>query len=118
MDPEFSAAQDQTADKLWQQGDFARAIAVYRHALRSHPDSPDLLNNLARLLATCPEASLRNCPEAVTLAEKACQLTFYSNASFMGTLVPPTVKQDDLTMPSGWRRRPAPKRQSPAMRIC
>ena len=86
VDPEFAAAQGQIADKLWQQGDFAGAIAVYRRALRSQPDSPDLLNNLARLLATCPKASLRNCPEAVVLAEKACQLTVYSEASFMGTL--------------------------------
>jgi len=86
VDPEFSLAQDQTAGKLWQQGDFAGAIAVYRLVLRGHPDSPDLLNNLAQLLATCPQASLRNCPEAVTLAEKACQLTFYNDASFMGTL--------------------------------
>jgi hypothetical protein len=43
-------------------------------------------NNLAWLMATCPEASFRNGPLAVTLAKRAEQLTGSSNALVMGTL--------------------------------
>jgi tetratricopeptide (TPR) repeat protein len=86
VDLEFSAVQNQVADKLCRQGDFAGAIASYHRALHSHRDSPDLLNNLAWLLATCPKASMRNGPEAAALAERACQLTHYRETFFIGTL--------------------------------
>jgi hypothetical protein len=86
MDSEFSAAQNRIAEKLCRQGDFAGAIAVYRLALQRQPKSPDLLNNLAWLLVTCPKASLRNGPEAAALAERACQLTHYRETFFVGTL--------------------------------
>jgi tetratricopeptide (TPR) repeat protein len=86
VDPEFTAAQNRTAQTLWEQGDFAGAIATYRLAMKRLPDSPDLLNNLAMLLATCPNASLRNLPEAVALAERSCQLTIYNEAPSMSTL--------------------------------
>jgi Flp pilus assembly protein TadD len=86
VDLEFSAAQTQTATKLCRQGDFASAIASYQRALHSHPDSPDLINNLAWLLAACPDASVRNGPEAAALAERACQLTRYRETFFIGTL--------------------------------
>jgi len=83
----FSEAQTKIASSLWEQGDFAGAIARNRLALKMQPDSPaQLLNNLACLLAICPDASLRNGPEAVQLAEKACQLTHYTDKVFVGTL--------------------------------
>ncbi len=80
IDPEFGDAQTQIASNLCQQGDYAAAIASYRLALKTHPNMSELLNNLAWLLATCPDASLRNGPEAVEIAEKACQLAHYKHA--------------------------------------
>jgi tetratricopeptide (TPR) repeat protein len=71
---------------LWQQRDFAGAIARFRFALRSLPRSPILLNNLAFMLAICPDASLRNNPEAIQLAERACKLTHYKQAVMIDTL--------------------------------
>jgi tetratricopeptide (TPR) repeat protein len=38
------------------------------------------------VLATCPDAGLRNGAEAVRLAERACELTHYGEPSFIGTL--------------------------------
>ncbi|MGA3284481.1 MAG: fused MFS/spermidine synthase [Verrucomicrobiota bacterium] len=84
--PEFEGAQSIVAHNLYQQGDFAGAIAQFRHALKTLPHSPLLLNNLAFLLGTCPDASLRNVPEATRLAEKACQLTHYRAPAFLSTL--------------------------------
>jgi tetratricopeptide (TPR) repeat protein len=83
---EFPKVQISAAQSLCQRGDFAGAIAGYRLALKTHPNSPDLLNNLAFLLATCPDPSRRNGPEAVPLAEKACQLTHYLAPVLVGTL--------------------------------
>src|ERR1035441_8998567 len=68
-------AEAEVATKLSGRGDFAGAIARYRRALEIDPYLVEALNNLAWLLATCPEASMRNGPEAVQLAGLACQIT-------------------------------------------
>ena len=62
------------------------AIASYRAALKLNPNLPDALNNLALILATSSNDGLRNGPEAVQLAERACQLTQYRQALFIETL--------------------------------
>jgi Flp pilus assembly protein TadD len=64
----------------------ADAIGHYREALRLRPDWPEALNNLAWLLATHSQAEWRNGAEAVRLAERACALTGYQKAMFVGTL--------------------------------
>ena len=67
-------------------GKLREAIAQYHQVLLKKPDSLDALNNLAWLLATCPDDSLRNGPEAVQLAEQACRLTQYKEIVPLGTL--------------------------------
>lgn len=62
------------------------AIAHYGEALRLKPDASDVLNNLAWMLATQPDAQLRNGPEAVRLAERACELTQRTQPRLIGTL--------------------------------
>ncbi|HBI16329.1 MAG TPA: peptidase M48 Ste24p [Desulfobulbaceae bacterium] len=52
----------------------ARAIAAYEAALRLKPENPDIYNNLAWLLATAQDPSLRDPARAVALARKAVGL--------------------------------------------
>ncbi|MEW6305429.1 MAG: tetratricopeptide repeat protein [Verrucomicrobiota bacterium] len=57
--------------------DLRRAREAIRHyglAIRLQPDSALALNGLAWLLATHPDPQLRNGPEAVRLALRACEL--------------------------------------------
>ena len=86
VDPTFTDAQCQIAFDLYQRGDIAGAIAQFRSALKTLPRSPFLLSNLGFLLATCPNTSLRNLPEATLMAEKACQLTHFHTPAFLSTL--------------------------------
>jgi len=86
IDPAFSEAQTKIAHNLCQQGDFAGAVASYRLALQTHPDLPDLLNNLGWLLAACPDARIRNGAQAVKHAGRACELTHYGLTPMVGTL--------------------------------
>jgi len=79
-------AEAEVAGKLAGRGDFAGAAARYRRALQIDPYLVEALNNLAWLLATCPEASLRNGGEAVQLAEQACALTQNRRTIMVGTL--------------------------------
>lgn len=67
-------------------GKAKEAIRHYRHGLLVAPNSPEALNNLAWILATNPNPQLRNGRDAVELAEKACKLSDYKRAMFLGTL--------------------------------
>lgn len=86
INPGFAEAHCRVAYVLAGEGRTEEAIASYREALRIKPDLAQALNNLAWTLATDPEQKLRNGPEAVRLAEKACELTKYRETLFVGTL--------------------------------
>jgi hypothetical protein len=68
------------------QNHFATEIAAYRQAVSLQPGSSVALNNLAFLLATAPDPTLRDGVEAVKYAQQACLLTGYSNAATLSTL--------------------------------
>jgi tetratricopeptide (TPR) repeat protein len=67
-------------------GQPAAAAAQYREMLREEPESVVALNNLAWILAASSSDGVRNGAEAVTAAERACQLTEFRQPVFMGTL--------------------------------
>jgi len=71
---------------LTKQGDYSAALKYYRQALEIDPDSTIALNELAWLLATCPQEAFRDAGQAVALAERACELTEYHNANMLDTL--------------------------------
>ncbi len=62
------------------------SVEHYLAALQLKPDSPDVLNNLAWLLTTCPDARIRDGVQAVKYAGRACELTHYGVAPIVGTL--------------------------------
>jgi hypothetical protein len=53
---------------------------------RAQPANPSVLNSVAWVLATCPESSVRNGPQAVELAEQARRLPSGENSAVLGTL--------------------------------
>ncbi|MGD0208597.1 MAG: tetratricopeptide repeat protein [Verrucomicrobiota bacterium] len=79
-------AHAQVAAIRARQGEFTDTVEHYRAALRLQPDSPEVLNNLAWLLATCPDARIRDGAQAVGSAERACKLTNYRQTIMVGTL--------------------------------
>jgi tetratricopeptide (TPR) repeat protein len=62
------------------------AIAHFQKALAIKPDYVEARNNMAWMLATCPQASLRNGIKAVGLAERANQLTGGKNPVIPATM--------------------------------
>jgi Flp pilus assembly protein TadD len=74
------------ATLLHQAGDVREAVAQLRKVLSLQPDSVEALNNLAWLLATAPDASLRNGAEAVRYAERASRLPAPKQICVPGTL--------------------------------
>jgi tetratricopeptide (TPR) repeat protein len=67
-------------------GRHREAIREYREVLRLDADDPEVLNNLAWILAAHPSADLRDGTEAVKLAARACELTARRQPVFLGTL--------------------------------
>jgi Flp pilus assembly protein TadD len=82
----YGLSVGQLGAALAAQGKLAEAAGQYREALRVQPDQPEVLNNLAWLLATAKDDRLRNGPEAVRLAQRACELTQYRQPLLVGTL--------------------------------
>jgi Flp pilus assembly protein TadD len=74
------------ANMLHQMGKEREAVAEYRRALAIQPLSVEVLNNLAWILATSADDSVRNGTDAVALAEKACQQTQNQDPMTLGTL--------------------------------
>jgi len=62
------------------------ALRLYREAVHRSPDNVGALNNLAWLLATTPDANLRNAAEAIEFARKAVALTQESEPAILDTL--------------------------------
>jgi len=75
LDTRHPDAHHGLALALRAQGRMAESAQQYREALQSVPDWPEVLNELAWLLATSSEAAVRNPAEAIRLAERSVQLT-------------------------------------------
>jgi tetratricopeptide (TPR) repeat protein len=73
--PENTDAHVNLGSALLAKGRVVDAIAQYKAALHLAPENLAAQSNLAWLLATSPESSLRNGPEAVVLAEQASRLS-------------------------------------------
>ena len=74
LNPDYAIAFNNRGLAYDGKGQHDRAIADYDEAIRLMPDYAIALNNLAGVLATAPNARLRDGPRAVRLAEKAVSL--------------------------------------------
>jgi protein O-mannosyl-transferase len=79
-------ARSQLATLLYQTAKFGEAVAEYRQVLAVKPDQPEVLSNLAWLLATSPDSSVRNGADAVRFAEQCCRLTGYQRPQMISVL--------------------------------
>jgi protein O-mannosyl-transferase len=84
--PYDAGAHTSLGNALVQKGFLGEAVDHYEKALQSEPDSILPLNNLAWVMSTGPDDSLRNNEIAVELATKANQLSKESNPVFIRTL--------------------------------
>jgi tetratricopeptide (TPR) repeat protein len=86
LDPENFLALRSRGDAYLNIGQHAEAIADFEKALKLEPEDTTILNNLAWVLATSPEAKLRDGKKAVEYATKACELTEYKLPHILSTL--------------------------------
>ena len=96
LHPAYPEALGALASTFDSQGNYAEAIRFYQAALKAQPDQEGALNNLAWLLASCPNAAFRNGPEAVRLATRACALSSYAKPLLIGTLAAAQAEAGDF----------------------
>jgi tetratricopeptide (TPR) repeat protein len=86
IQPNSADCRTVLAIALDEKGQSAEAIQHYEKALQISPESVSALNNLAWLLATSSNGSLRDGTRAVQFARKADQLSAGTNAVVLRTL--------------------------------
>jgi protein O-mannosyl-transferase len=84
--PELAPAHYRLGVTLQTRRNFGAAAAEYRKVLALEPKQPAARLQLAWLLATCPDASLRNGAEAVELAQQARELAGSESPQLLDTL--------------------------------
>jgi len=90
------------ADALLSVGKHAEAIKDYDEALKIDGDDTHVLNNLAWVLATSPEDSVRNADRSIELGLKACDLTKYQKPHILSTLAAGYAEKGDWETAKKW----------------
>lgn len=88
-----------------QKGDCAKALDDCKKAVQLDSQFALAYNNLAWLYATTPEDRYRDGDEAVQNATKACELTNWTNARFLGTLAAACAEKGDYKQAVKWLKR-------------
>lgn len=83
---DFALLAGSLGEKLAAAGRTAAAIAACEATLSKSPDTPAVLNNLAGLLATAPDKSLRQPARALALARQAATLSGGKVPAILDTL--------------------------------
>jgi tetratricopeptide (TPR) repeat protein len=86
LDPSYAKAHNNLANLLLRQGKAREALTHYEAALKLRPKSPDFANNVAWLLATSPDAGIRDGPRAIALALQAESVSQAQEPVFIATL--------------------------------
>jgi protein O-mannosyl-transferase len=86
IDPKYLEAHCNLGNVLMEMGKMKEAMPHFEQALQIAPADANIQNNLAWLLATSPENSLRDGRRAVELAEQAQALTGGTNAMVLRSL--------------------------------
>jgi tetratricopeptide (TPR) repeat protein len=86
-------------------GQFKEAMDAWQHALEIKPDQIYVLNNLAWLLATTRDASLRDGAKALVLAKQANQLSGDANPMILHTLAAACAETGSYSLAADTGRR-------------
>ena len=86
IEPDHLGARQNLGVALDEQGKTREALEQWRDVLRRQPDQVAILNRCAWILATAPDASLRNGSEATVLAERAVRQTQGRDPAILDTL--------------------------------
>lgn len=112
--PRFAPAFANRGSVYKQRRDYAKAVADYGASLRLNNYIITTHNDLAWLLATCPDKKYRNGKQAVEHARYACEQTRFRDWNMLETLAAAYAEKGEFDQAVTWAkeaRRRAPKQQ-------
>ena len=86
LQPDYLDAYSNRGITYVQLGRYELSLADFNRAVELNPENPQPYNNLARLLATCPDSQYRDSPLAIAAAQRACELSEWNNFKTLTTL--------------------------------
>jgi tetratricopeptide (TPR) repeat protein len=96
QDPEDTISRDKRRDVWNLIGRFDKSLEDLQELVRKHPDDKWAHYDLAMLLASCPDAALRDGRKAVEHARKACELSEWKDAMIVGALAAAEAETGDF----------------------
>jgi len=102
LEPENFRALRYRGDAYLSIGKHAEAVADFDEALKLNDEDDGLLNNFAWVLATSPDAKVRDGKRAIELATQAAELTSYSVPHILSTLAAAYAETDDFETAKKW----------------
>jgi tetratricopeptide (TPR) repeat protein len=103
--PDYALAHHNLGKLLQQEGQVQEAISHYQKALEIQPDFAAARGSLAWVLATSPEALVRNGVRAVELAQEALRLSAGDNPTLIATLAAAYAEAGQFTQAIETARR-------------
>jgi Flp pilus assembly protein TadD len=105
IDPNFAKAHQDLGSVQRALGAIDQTVFHYRRALQLNPKLLATANDLAWLLATSPDASIRNGPEAVRWARHCAEATEYKQPGVFNTLAAALAEAGDFAEAVHWQTK-------------
>jgi tetratricopeptide (TPR) repeat protein len=105
LDPESPDLYFNRANARIANRDYRLAVADLKSVVRLDPKDADAYSSLAWLLATCPDAKVRDGKKAVLYATKACELTKWKAPYFLATLAAAQAEVGEFELALKWQEK-------------
>jgi len=102
VDPKYTDALENRAFAYLQKEDHIKAIGDLESAMNLNPNSFEAANDLAWLLATSPDATVRDTKRALTLAQKACDMSGHQEWNALDTLAVVHAENGEFVEAKKW----------------